>query len=149
MKKRLCLYLLMVSLGLLFGCTQNDGHIGPVFGSWALVDMTEDGLPLNMGDETVICFQNEVVKIVRMVNPPYSVVTRFGTFSLTGDVLTMRFQLGPTPSGSYMYMAPEWLYFPQDGEPIQFHIMKLKGNEMQLSLVADGKTYIYSFRKTW
>ncbi|MDE7349636.1 MAG: lipocalin-like domain-containing protein [Muribaculaceae bacterium] len=147
--KRLCLYMLVAYVCLLSGCTQNDGHIGPVFGSWALTDMTEDGLPADTGDETVVCFQNEIVKVVRLVNPPYSVVTRYGNFSLSDDVLTMKFQVGPTPSGSYMYMAPEWLHFPQDGEPIHFRVVKLNGSEMKLSLETDGKTYVYSFKKTW
>lgn len=141
--------MLIASFSLLFGCTQNDGHIGPIFGSWSLTGMTEDGVAADMQYETVFSFQNEIVKIVRLDNPPYSIITRYGNFTIEGDDLTMKFQLGPTPSDIHMYMAPEWLHFPQDGEPIPFKVVKLKGSDMELSMSTSGKTYGYTFRKTW
>lgn len=147
--KKICLSTFMVILWTLCGCTQNDGHLGPIFGSWSLVSVTEDGVSIDLEDETVFAFQGEIVKIVRLVNPPYSIVTRYGNFTLSGNMLALKFQAGPTPSGSQMYMAPEWLHLPQDGLPIDFRILRIKGSEMEFELDTDGKNYVYYFSKTW
>ena len=142
----LLFFFILISAG---GCTQNNGYIGPVFGSWSLVEISEDGEPLPLNDETVFSFQNEVVRVVRLVNPPYSAVTKFGSFTLSGDVLTLMFQQGPTPSGSYMYMAPDWLHFPKGETVVPLNVRKLNGSEMVLTLDNGGKIFEYSFKKTW
>ena len=147
--KKFIFTITVITLCLLSGCTQNDGHIGPIFGSWSLVGITEDGVPIDTGDETVFSFQNEVVKVVRLVDPPYSTVTKFGNFTLSHDMLTLKFQVGPTPSDSYMYMAPDWLYFPKGETIIHLDINKLNGSEMELTLDNGEKTLGYTFRKTW
>lgn len=150
-RKQRSLLLLLALFCMLLGCTQNNGHIGPIFGSWALTRMTQDGVPLeiNTEDETVVSFQNEIVKIVRLVNFPYSSLTRYGNFTQSDKVLTMKFQIGPTSSGSNMYTAPDWLHFPQNGEPIHFKVEKLNGSEMELRLDSGGSLYVYLFKKTW
>lgn len=141
--------MIVLSLTLICGCTQYNGHIGPIFGSWSLVGITEDGQPLELADETVFSFQNEVVRVVKLVDPPYSSMSRYGNFTLSSDVLTLRFQSKPTPSGSNLFVTPDWLHFPQDGSPIIFEIRKLGGSEMVLAFDNDGKSYVYSFKKTW
>ncbi len=134
---------------LLCGCTQYNGYIGPIFGSWSLVAMSEDGIPIEPGEETVFSFQNEIVRVVGYVDPPYTTVTKFGNFIHNDNVLTLKFQSEPTPSGSYMYMAPDWLYFPKNENIITFEVQSLKGSEMVLRLESDEKTLVYSFKKTW
>lgn len=141
--------MIVLSLTLMCGCTQYNGYIGPIFGSWSLVAMTEDGVPVDYGDDTVFSFQNEIVRVIRLVDPPYSSLTRYGNFTLSDDLLTLRFQSDPTPSGSYMYTTPDWLNFPEDGAPIRLEIRKLNGSEMVLVLENGGKTFGYSFKKTW
>lgn len=141
--------IMVLVISLLYGCTQNDGYIGPIFGSWSLVAITEDGIPIDPGDETIFSFQNEVVRVVRLVNPPYSTVTKFGSFTLSDDMLTLKFQQGPTPSGSYMYMAPDWLHFPKGETVIPLSVCMLNGSEMVLILYNGEKTFEYSFKKTW
>lgn len=138
--------LLIILLG---GCTQNDGHIGPIFGSWSLVAMTEDGEPIDPGVETVFSFQNEIVRVVKLVDPPFSTIDRYGNFSIADDVLTLRFQAKPTQSGSYMFVTPDWLHFPKDGNLINFDVRKLEGSRMELSLDIGGKIFGYTFKKTW
>ncbi len=147
--RKLNLALTMLSLILMCSCTQYNGHIGPIFGSWSLVAITEDGLPIELDDETVFSFQNEVVRVARLVDPPYSTTFRYGNFSLSDDVLTLKFQAKPTPSDSYLYVTPDWLHFPLDGNPIHLEIRKLTGSEMSFTLDNDGKIYGYSFKKTW
>ena len=141
--------MIVLSLFLFSGCTQYNGYIGPIFGSWSLVAMTEDGLPMDLDDETVFSFQNEVVRVVKLVDPPFSSLSRYGNFTLSDDVLTLRFQSEPTASDSHLYLTPDWLHFPQDGSAIRLDVKKLSGSEMMLTLDADGKTFGYSFKKTW
>ena len=131
------------------GCTQNNGHLGPLFGSWSLIEIAQNGHQIELGDETVFSFQNEIVSVVRYVDPPYTVVTKYGNFSHIGNDLTLIYQPSPTPSGSNIYMAPEWLHFPKDENIINFKVRKLTGSEMELVLEADGTTMNYSFKKTW
>lgn len=134
---------------LICGCTQNNGHLGLLFGSWSLVEITEDRVPVELEDETVFSFQNEIVRVVRLVDPPYSSVTKFGNFTHTGGRLTLMFQPEPTQSGSYMYMTPDWLYFPKGESTLTFEVRKLTGSKMELSLDSEGRIMIYSFEKTW
>ncbi len=148
MKKSFIAFIVL-SLSLLCGCTQYNGHIGPIFGSWALVDVTEDGSNVSLDDETVFSFQNEVVQVLRLTDAPYEVEARYGNFSISDEYLTLKFQSQPTADGSYKYMVPDWLYFPEDGKPIQFDVRKLNGSEMILSLDSGSKVLVYTFKKTY
>lgn len=141
--------MLLLSLMAAGGCTQYNGHIGPIFGSWALVEIAEDGTSLELEDETVFSFQNEIVQVIRLDDPPYETTVRYGNFSITDETLTLKFQNFPTVTGSYMYLTPDWLHFPRGGNPIEFDVRKLSGSEMRLVLDNGGKTYEYNFRKTW
>lgn len=147
--KTICSILTALTLLLAGGCTQYNGHIGPIFGSWSLISLTEDGEPLEIESETVFSFQNEVVRVTKLVDPPYSVIHRFGNFTLSDDVLALKFQNAPTSTGNYLYTTPNWLYFPLDEPSILLSVSKLTGSEMVLTLDKDGMVYVYSFRKTW
>ena len=132
-----------------FGCTQNNGYIGPVFGSWSLVDISIDGLQMPLTGETVFSFQNEVVQ-VELIQSEFDRILRYGNFSISDDIMTMRFltRLEPGQDG-YEFLVPTWLYFPVGEMPLTFEVRKLKGNSMELAIVNGGKTYTYLFRKTW
>lgn len=139
-----------VAMLFLCGCTQFDGHIGPIFGSWALREITEeDGSRLELQYETVFSFQNEVVQVVRLDDPPFRTEAKYGNFKVTKEKLTLKFQAQPTESGSYLYVTPDWLYFPEDGEPIVFDIKKLNGSDMDLVLDTGGRRLEYKLEKTW
>lgn len=147
--KKIYHLVLLLSLAVLCGCTQYNGHIGPIFGSWSLVSVTEDGVPLDLVDETVMSFQNEVVRVVRLVDPPYYVTNRYGNFTLSDNVLTLRFQTEPTASGSQIYMTPDWLHFPLGVVPLRLDVRKLTGSEMVCCIDEGNHTMVYYFRKTW
>lgn len=147
--KKIITSFVVLAFFLLCGCTQNNGHIGPIFGSWALVGIAQDGVPLRLEEETVFSFQNKIVQVTKLVDPPYTVLIRYGNFTISDDVLTMKFQLTPTPADSYMYIIPDWLYFPHGEDQLHFDVRKLKGSEMILGLETGEKTLIYSFKKTW
>lgn len=148
--KKISLLLLPLILALA-GCTQNDGHIGHIFGSWALEEITEDGhpYPLAAQNTTVFAFQNEIVRVTRLSEPPYSMETRTGNFSLNGTDLTMKFAKDPTPLGSYMFVTPQWLPIPKDGNPIIFHVETLKGENFVFSLNYDSHQYVFHCKRTW
>lgn len=141
------LLFLLILMG--YGCTQNNGYIGPVFGSWSLTEISEDGVSLEMTGETVFSFQNEVVQIVRF-DSEFSRLTRYGNFTVSDDVMTMTFMTELTPENQgYQFLMPAWLYFPTGKMPLVFEIKTLKGSKMVLSLDDGRKTYVYTFSRTW
>ena len=92
------IFIFYVLLGILMtACTQNNGHLGPLFGSWSLVGLTEDGKPVELEDKTVFSFQNELVRVVKIEEFPNQSETRYGNFTHSGDQLTLKFQKDPTP----------------------------------------------------
>lgn len=143
--------LIMTFLALVFlcGCTQYNGHIGPIFGSWSLIEISNDGEPLEMKDKTVFSFQNEVVQVLLTADDPQSPTTRYGNFVKTDDTLTLKFQTKPTEGDSHMYMTPDWIYFPLDVTPIVMDIKVLNGKEMILVLESGPTPLQYKFKRTW
>ncbi len=101
-----------------------------------------------MKDETTFSFQNEVVQVMRFVDP-LSSTTRYGNFVKTDDTLTLKFQTEPTESGIHMYMTPDWIYLPLDISEINFDIKKLNGKEMILVLESGPTPLQYKFERTW
>lgn len=148
MKKSYIVFIAFIAV-LLGACTQMNGHIGPIFGSWVLDEIQEDGRQLDMDEETVFSFQNEIVRVVKVVDFVGQGSEKFGNFTISDKELTLKFQAQPTESGSYLYVTPNWLHFPLDGRPIVFRIDQLDGSRMVLTLVEEGHTLRYSFRKTW
>lgn len=144
------IYVALIATLLLFsGCTHNNGDIGPIFGSWSLVGISENGTPLALDNETVFSFQNEIVQVVKLGQLQERDAYRYGNFSMSDKKLTLKFQSKPTANGSMLYMTPTWLYFPQDGMPIHFDVIKLGGGKMVWNLETESGTYTYTFEKTW
>ena len=132
------------------GCTQNNGHLGPLFGSWSLMEISEDGTSLQINDETVFSFQNEVVRVLKVTENPYYGDVRYGNFTITDKTLSLTFMTELASDwDNYRFLMPSWLYFPQGEMPLRFEIRTLKDNCMVLALDNGGKTYVYSFSKTW
>ncbi|MDE6022048.1 MAG: lipocalin-like domain-containing protein [Muribaculaceae bacterium] len=140
---------LLTFLILLCGCTQNNGHIGPIYGSWALEGISENGNPLVLEEETVFSFQNEIVQVIKLAEPPLPSLYRYGNFSLSDDYITLKFQAKPTENDSHMFLTPSWLHFPENGMPIQMEITKLAGNNMTWELITESGKYTYTLKRTW
>ncbi len=147
--KKSYIAIIVAALAMLCGCTQNNGHIGPIFGSWALVGIEEDGKTLPLEGETVFSFQNEILQVMRLESAQYTEVIKYGNFKISDDVLILKFQNHPTENGNYMYMTPDWIHLPLDGNPIKFDVKKLSGSEMVLILNSEEKPLTYTFKKTW
>ncbi len=131
------------------GCTQYNGHLGPIFGSWALIEISQDGMPLNLEEETIFSFQNQIVQVVKREEPPMTSVYRYGNFEKTDNSLILKFQINPTPSGNMGYMTPDWMYLPLDESAIRFNIKELNGKKMVLVLMSGSRSLQYTFTRTW
>ncbi|MDE6631613.1 MAG: lipocalin-like domain-containing protein [Muribaculaceae bacterium] len=132
------------------GCTQNNGYIGPIFGSWSLKELSSGSEHLELTKETVFSFQNEVVRISQISENPYAGVSRYGNFTISDEYLSLTFLTELTPDGEgSRFLVPSWLYFPKDVMPLIFKIKELKGNRMVLVLNDGTKELTYSFAKTW
>lgn len=146
--KNIYLSILIIPILLCCGCTQNNGHLGALFGSWTLSEIDKDGEIVEKDkDDTVFSFQSSIVEVAWLTEPPYTTEYRYGNFTHEGDKLTMQFQSDDS-GHSNMYKAPYWIFFPQDGKPIIFDVMTLKSDRMTLKLNIEGSDYIYKFRKT-
>lgn len=141
--------IITTALLVISGCTQNNGYIGPIFGSWSLMGISQNGSPLSLEDKTVFSFQNEIVQVEKVAEPPHSSLFRFGNFHIDHNILTLQFQDRPTANDSHIFLTPTWLYFPQDGLPIKFKVEFHGNNKMQWTIDNGPWKYTYTFIKTW
>ncbi len=149
MKKLYIIFSLFILL-IFSGCTQYNGHIGPIFGSWSLMEISENGNPLELQDETVFSFQNEVVRVDKVSSNPSGRSTKYGNFQLTDNELSLSFLQGLLPDGEGAgYLMPSWLYFPTNMMPLRFDVKKLTGSKMILVLHDGSRDLTYTFEKTW
>ncbi len=145
---RLILFFFTAALA---ACTQNNGRIGLLFGSWHLESMSLNGKPFAQpeGTDTYWKFQGHVMQAILSFGPD-DTDTRTGTWSSDDDVLTLRFTHGDDVNapGTGGYTPPQWMGL--DGSGIfELKILRLTGSSLSLSLgTADG-VYTYTFSKTW
>lgn len=147
------IYIAILLLGLVgTSCTQNNGHIGNLFGAWVMTEMTVDGEPKVFPDEvyTTVAFQNDVVRFD--YHYAYgSYYERYGTWTLVDNTLTLVFnhhddQYGP---GGGSYGTPDWLGFPTD-KPVEVTMSEAGSSRMTwITSGADGEVLIYKFERTW
>ena len=132
-------------------CTQNNGHIGPIFGAWSLTEMKVDDKPVAVaGEGTIFSFQDEVIQVTHLIGDHGDYTKYFGNFTIDGSTLTLKFAAGAGTDEGYQYTAPSWLLFPTDGAPIAFEIKKLEAKHLVIERTgADGQRYVYFFDKTW
>lgn len=146
--KNIYFSLLIITLVFSCGCTQNNGHLGSLFGSWTLTEIKKDGAIIEKNkNNTIFSFQNRIVQVTKLVDPPFTVEYRDGNFNQDEEILTMLFQAEDSYC-NHLYKTPDWLYFPEDGDPIIFMIKTITTNRMTLELDIDGAVYVYNFKKT-
>lgn len=151
MKTKISILLFLI-YGLLSSCTQNNGNIGPYFGSWLQYEMTIDGEKVTdfNPDETFWEFQNNIIEISR-VNGMYEKNGRWGTWEERDGHLLLNFMHhdDQNPVGTSEYRAPEWLHFTSD-EIIDLTIVSNKSSRMELQWRdPDGRLIGYYLRKIW
>lgn len=101
MIRRYTLILLSLMFVGLSSCTQNDGHIGSLFGVWRLTSVTADGVQVDLYDDDdpaapeayEWCFQGNVIKINELL-PHHDLRMSYGIWSREGDKLLLDFSYG-------------------------------------------------------
>ena len=153
MKKAITLFsILLLSL---CAC-QNDGHIGSLYGTWSLTQMTVNGEQPSdfVKDKTTWSFQSDIVRIVYDLGPS-DYDDRLSTWVQTTTdghkYLDFKYTYGENDvePGMGAYRAPEWLGWPTN-RTIRLEYIKDSSREMVLTWMSDaGDNYVYTLKKTW
>ena len=150
--KTIKILLLSAVIIFLAGCTQNNGHIGPLFGSWHLETMTRNGDVYSQpdGTDTFWNFQGQMLMVI-LSEGMYEKYDFDGTWERTDGYLMLDFthSCNTDGPGTGDYRAPYWMGFPENA--VLLHsVQKLDGSDMILGWTsAEGEVYIYKFKKTW
>lgn len=146
------LAILTVWLLALTSCTQNGGHIGTLFGSWSMTEMTVDGTPRAFPDQdyTTVSFQGTVAEFEyhKGLHMPFG---RYATWVKVDDILRFDFTHhdDDNPAGTGKYEAPSWLDLPSNCV-IDMTIAKLDSGHMTwVYRTTGGVVIIYKFERTW
>lgn len=135
---------------ILASCVTNDGDIGPLYGQWALTDMTIDSESAEIDVNLYFWrFQNDIIKIQRYEGNNHS-SSCVGTWKRSDDDLYLNFTHMAAQEGSEnwdFYNPPPELGIP--GREISLmKIERLTNKDMILMFAGtDGKTYRYTFKK--
>lgn len=149
------LYTLLLAIVALLptGCTQNNGYIGDLFGSWTMSEMTIDGTPVQAVDDRYLSlsFQSTIAGFY-VSNDLRDNYKSYSRFEHEGDRLTFIFNR-PMDSTS-----PVWLFGWEvtqstmvDGyTTIDTRILRLTGSHFEMSYTdPQGRVFIYKFYKVW
>ncbi len=142
---------LLISL-LSASCTQNNGHIGKLFGSWSLTEMTCDGEQLTLPSGStggIMSFQGAVVRFNLLFGPETHDVS-VATWSQLDETITFNFNHSadgiPTGTGGYAPIA--WLHFSELTETV--NVTELSNSHLYFwRQDKDGHIYNYKFDRTW
>lgn len=151
---RLLLCALLVAL--LGGCTQNNGHIGDIFGTWRLTELTCDGVPQDIypaeGEPGYIpqlytfSFQGSIV-VLFTIYEHNSYLETFGTWQRDGKTLFLDFGHSDN-DGTETYTPPAELYLYHDVAAM--NIEKLTSSEMHFwRILDDGVRIDYYLNKAY
>ncbi len=151
-KKTISLAVVSIFMLLTCGCTQNNGNIGKLFGSWSLMELTEDGTVLSLPDGAqgaILSFQSNVVRFLLIFNPEDSRHC-LATWSRIDDKLVLDFNnySDDTPSGTGAFAPPYWLHMTELEETLL--ITRLDGGHLDMVLTSpEGKVLVYKYIRTW
>lgn len=154
MKKTAIIFCLLL-VAVFASCTQNSGHIGPLFGSWYLESTSCAGLPFALPDDgdTYWNFQGKVL-VVKFDRGMYESQEHIATWEYapgSDRMLLLNFTHSDdtTAPGHDKYSAPAWMGFTQ-GEILSVEIEHISGSSMTLGWTSpEGLRYTYRFAKTW
>lgn len=130
------------------GCTQNNGHIGPLFGTWKLAELTVDGEadPDYQGN-VFWKFQATAVSMLRVMDHHES-SSSYGTWKSTEEQLLLEFIYhdDSDPNGTWKYAPLPETHLTTGVSSLE--IVRLTHKRMQLTYQApDGTVYGYKLEK--
>lgn len=137
-KRLIPLMLIPAILPAILACTQNNGHIGKIFGSWKLVSIVTEGIDLpEYNDDVIWGFQSSVIQMTR-IQPMHHVVQTAGAFRLMDNTLFLSFPDDEHP-------PLNGLGIPREAE---FQVLRLTAKELILVRhPSDTQSITYSFRR--
>lgn len=91
MNKILSYLILAVTLFVTAGCTQNDGHIGRLFGKWKLVSMEYEGTTPEYEYKGNIFWNFQSSTICMQLIEDHNSADKYGNWHLEDDTLTLTF----------------------------------------------------------
>ena len=152
MKAKIYIPALLLTLVLLSGCTQNNGHIGKLFGAWLMTEMTIDNTPktFEKGAFTTVAFQNNITRFIYHTDE-LTYTERYGTWQRADNILSLDFNHGDDTAapGTGRYQAPEWLDMPAKSV-VDVTISELNPGRMTwVYNDPQGRVIIYKFERTW
>lgn len=123
---------------LLTGCTQNNGHIGKLFGQWQLESITVEGYTEAPEYDGILymSFQTSVVQLAQMKDH-HELSMVYGNYRYEDNTLFI--DLADNPGG-----------YPQLGisSKAEFQVLELTGKKLVLQRPGLPRgTLIYNFRK--
>lgn len=135
------------------GCTQNNGYIGDLFGSWTMSEMIVDGNPVQAVDDRYLSlsFQSTIAGFY-VSNDLRDNYKSYSRFEHDGDRLTFIFNR-PVDS-----VSPVTLFGFEvtkdtmvDGyTTIDTRILRLTGSHFEMTYTdLQGRVFIYKFYKVW
>lgn len=131
------------------GCTQNDGDIGPWFGTWRLEQILVNGTPDSGYNRDILWkFQADVISMVAVNDVTHTVISSWGTWTHTDNTLTLNFTYSDTdnPAGSYKYTPPTATHLPAAISRLQ--VVSLSKGEIVLEYVSEQNiNYTYKLAK--
>ncbi len=143
--------MLVMYIAGLCSCTQNDGRITPLFGSWMLDMITVDGEELEF-EPAVWGFQSSLV-CFQMILPMHETEEHWASWEREDDELTINFNNydDNTPPGEWPYNPPRIPGFPRGASILHLKELKIESRSMKLENVSasDGKTYVYYLSKIY
>lgn len=136
---------------LMSSCTQNDGRIGDLFGTWRLdsVESLADSQTLTLPNPLTFSFQSSVVCMKELL-PYHDRQEYWGSWVRDGGELTLNYDNHDdlTDTATPPYTLPEGYGFDTFSPLLHFSIVELSGSRMTLDYVNSyGSTLRYSFTK--
>ncbi|MCM1291202.1 MAG: lipocalin-like domain-containing protein [Prevotella sp.] len=120
------------------GCTQNNGHIGPIFGRWNLKSIeTVNYTEIKWENDIFWAFQNDVIQISHIF-PEEQGFTTYGSFRLMDDTLFLDFSDPRYPIYNLLKLPSQ----------CQLQVLKLTGNTLVLQYnPTEDSSITYTFHK--
>lgn len=125
-------------------CTQNNGYIGDLFGSWSLQEMTENSEVVRFPADTyfTLSFQGDVAMFT-LASDRHDYLKRYCLFTHEGSSLTFTFD-GPETNDSPV------LLLGFDSQVEETTITKLDSKNLSFTRTnTDGSVFNYIFKRTW
>lgn len=134
-------------LWLLTACTQSDGHIGPLFGAWTLVEMTDSGEAVSFPaeDYSTIAFQNNLARFMYH-KADGEVLTRYCTWTQSDNIITFDFNHTEGGTGNNL-TPPQWLHFP--AKECSFTLAGPSKGCFTLTGTGVASGLTFKYEKTW